>query len=307
MTERRRGFTMITVLWVMTVAAIVAAAGALAGRNAVNAATNRVHLQRAFWTAVGCTARVESAIDVALGSAKSFEKAAELWRVLDRSVLPIASGDESECAVRLEAAGTRLDMNAASEEMLERLFVALGLNDSAPSLVSALADWRDSDDLPRPLGAERDWYAAQRRELPRNGPLADLRELARVRGFESLAMVDSVLTADRGRVSLATASSSVLRAVPGITAESADEIASLQRAGTPVSDISAILGRVSRPSADSILARYADIARVTTPDPDAWLLTVRATVGTPAVTVTLTHRLLRDAKRAVVSESRSDP
>jgi general secretion pathway protein K len=298
---------MITVLWVMTVAAIVAAAGALAGRNAVNAATNRAHLQRAFWAATGCIARVESAIDVVLGTAKSYEEAAELWRVLDRSALSIASVDASDCAVRLEAAGTRLDMNAASEEMLERLFVALGMNDSAASLASALADWRDSDDVPHPLGAERDWYAAQRRELPRNGTLADVRELARVRGFEALATFDSVLTAEPGRVSLATASATVLRAVPGITAESADEIVSLQRAGTPLSDVSAIVGRVSRSSADSILARYADIARVTTPDPDAWLLTVRATVGAPPVTVTLTHRLLRDAKRAVVSESRSDP
>jgi general secretion pathway protein K len=298
---------MITVLWVMTVAAIVAAAGALAGRNAVNAATNRVHLQRAFWAAAGCSARIESAIDVVLGSAKSYEAATELWRGLDAASLSIASVDTTECTVRLEAAGTRLDMNAASEEMLERLFVALGLNDSAPSLASALADWRDSDDVPHPLGAERDWYVAQRRELPRNAPLADIRELARVRGFETLRTLDSVLTAEPGRVSLATASATVLRAVPGITAESADEIVSLQRSGTPVGDVSAIVGLVSRSSADSIRAHYADVARVTTPDPDAWLLTASATIGAPPVTVTLTHRLLRDAKRAVVSESRSNP
>src|SRR5262249_54363339 len=192
-------------------------------------------------------------------------------------------------------------------EMLQRLFVALGLNDSAPSLASALADWRDSDDVPHPLGAERGWYAAQRRELPRNAPFAGIRELARGRGFDALAPSEPVLTAEPGRVSLATAPATVLRAVPGIAAEAADEIVSLQRAGAPVGDVSAIVGRVSRSSADSILSRYAEIARVTTPDPDAWLLTARATIGAPPVTVTLTHRLLRDAKRAVVSESRSTP
>jgi type II secretory pathway component PulK len=315
----RRGFTTITVLWVMTVGAIVAAAGALTGRNAVNAATNRVHLERAFWVATGCVARVQWAIDTTLAESKTFEEAAVRWRVLGRIfVIPSPSVILSEakdllsvgsapCSTSLEAAGTRLDMNGASEEMLQSLFVALRHRADAAALAAALADWRDSDDVARPEGAERDWYAAQHRELPRNAPLADVRELTRVRGFENALTFEPFLSAEPGRISLATASAPVLLAVPGFTPGTAEQIVSLQNAGTPVADVMSLLGRVSRSSADSILAHFPEIVRVTTADPDAWVLTVRATLGIPPVTVSLARRLLRAGKRAVVVSSRSDP
>ena len=298
---------MITVLWVMTVAAIVAMAGELAGRNAVNGSANRVHLERALWLARGCAARAQAAIDTALAAGKTFDAAADTWRVLQRAALPVPGVDPVECAITLEAAGTRLDANDATEEMLQRLFDGLGLSANAEALVAAVADWRDSDDVPRPAGAERDWYAAMRRELPRNGPLADIRELARVRGFESLSMLERVMTAEQGRVSLATAPASVLVAVPGISSETADEIVALQNAGTPVSDVASLLGLVSRASADSMLAHFPEIVRATTPDPDAWILTASASVGMPRVTVTLSRRLLRAGKHAVVTSSRSEP
>jgi type II secretory pathway component PulK len=292
---------MITVLWVMTVAAVVATAGALSGRNAVNATSNRVHLARLFWTASGCAARAHAAIDSVLAATTTFAAAADKWRVLDRAVPP-----DTACVVSLEAAGTRLDMNDASEEMLQRLFTAMGYADDAPLLTAALADWRDSDAVERPQGAERDWYAMARREVPRDGPLADIRELSRVRGFDNLSAFAAVLTTEPGRVSLATASVNVLLAVPGITRETADRIVAMRDAGTPVPEVMSVLGLVSRSSADSLLGRFPDVVRATTPDPEAWLLTVRATVGVPAVSVTLTRRLLRAGKRAVVASSRSD-
>jgi hypothetical protein len=55
-----------------------------------------------------------------------------------------------------------------------------------------------------------------------------------------------------------------------------------------------------------MLARFPEIVGVTTPDPDAWILTARATSGMPAVTVTLARRIMRAGKRAVVVSSRSD-
>lgn len=297
---------MITVLWVMTVAAIVAMAGELAGRNALNGAANRVHLERALWLARGCAARGQAAVDTALAAGRTFEAAADTWRVLQRAVLPLA-GVDSECAIVLEAAGTRLDVNAATEEMLRRFFTGLGFSADADALAAAIVDWRDSDDVVRPAGAERDWYAAASRELPRNAPLADIRELALVRGFENLEPFASEMTAEQGRVSLATAPASVLLAVPGFTPETADRIVALQNAGTPVSDLASLLGLVSQASADSMLAHFPEIVRAATPDPDAWILTVRASVGTPPVAVTLSHRLLRAGKRSVVTSSRSEP
>lgn len=292
-----------TTLWVMTVAGVMAAAAALAGRNTVNATSNRVNLERAFWLANGCAARAQATIDATLGFSHNYEDAARVWRALDRAVGQLESS--SDCTVHLEATGTRLDVNAASEEMLARLFTAMGHGEQAIALVDALEDWRDSDDVPRPWGAERAWYLEAHRVAPRNGPLADIRELEFVRGFDGVVGFDSVLATDPGRVSLATAPVRVLLAVPGFTLETAEYVAAAQASGAPVTDLLTIIGNLSRLSADSLLARYADIVRVTTPDPDAWLLTVSAQSGFPAVTSTLVRRLVRSGTHADVVESRS--
>ncbi len=57
---------MITMLWVMTVAAVVTATGALAGRLAVHASRNRAELERAYWMAAGCASRARAVIDALL-------------------------------------------------------------------------------------------------------------------------------------------------------------------------------------------------------------------------------------------------
>jgi general secretion pathway protein K len=297
---------MIIILWVMTAAGVIAAAAALAGRNTVNSTRNRINLERAFWRASACAAIAQAVIDERLENAPTFEAAADTWRALDRMIAEDASAPGDRCTLSLEAAGTRIDVNSASEEMLMRLFEAMGLDDAAPALVDALNDWRDADDVPRPLGAERDWYAARGRDLPRNGPLADPRELARIRGFEALDRFESVLTTASGHISLTTAPVAVLRAVPGITRETAERIVALRETGAPVSDLLSIAGQLSHESADSLMAGYQDIARLTTANPDAWLLTVRGETGYPAVSVTLTRRLARSGRHAVVVGTRSD-
>lgn len=304
--SRRRGFAMITVLWVMTVAGVMATAAALAGRNTVHATRNRVQLERAFWAASGCAALAEAAIDDRLAEATSYEDAGVIWRRLDRAVLPVTLPDPDACSVLLEAAGTRLDVNAASDEIIANLLHAMGYGGNAESLVDALADWRDPDTVARPFGAERDWYIAAQRHPPRDAPLADIRELARVRGFESLAPFDTLLTVETGRISLATAPVTVLMSVPGFTRETAESIVAMRDAGTPVNDVISMLGGLSRTSADALLSRYADVVRLTTPDPDAWLLTVHAQVGQPRSIVTLTRRLVRSGRRAVVVQTRSE-
>lgn len=295
---------MITVLWVMTVAGVVAAAAALAGRNAVNAARNRVGLERAFWRARACAAVSQAAIDERLAEARTFEAAADVWRALDRAAA--ARAPESGCSVALEAAGTRLDLSSASDEMLMRLFQSIGSGDAAPAMLDALNDWRDSDDVARPLGAERDWYAARGRDVPRNGPIADLRELARVRGFEDLARFEPVLTVEPGRVSLATAPPAVLLAVPGITQETAERIVALREANMPVTDLLSIVGQLSHDSADSLMARYQDIARLTTANPDAWIMSVSAETGLPPARVTVVRRLARSGRHSVIVSAWSD-
>jgi general secretion pathway protein K len=303
---RRRGFTMITMLWVIAVAGVVAATGALVGRVAAHAARNRTELERAGWIAAGCASRVRADIDAMLAAARTDDEAGAVWQTLDRRVS--IAGVDRTCDLRLDASGTRLDVNSASDEMVARLLDALGVApDRAREMVDALADWKDTDDVARPNGAERAWYLAERREVPRNGPLADVRELARVRGFERVADFDTVLGTDGGRVSLATARVPVLMSVPGVTRETAEAIVRLREQGTPAGDLLAVVEIVSATSADSLTARYADAAHATTPVPDAWMLTVSATSGYPPNVASLEFRLARDGRRSRVASVRVDP
>jgi general secretion pathway protein K len=303
----RRGFTMITVLWVMSVASVVAAAGALAGRIAVDSSRNRTELDRAYWAATGCTSIVRARIDQLLRESSTDDGAASLWRSL-ATRLSSVSGPDRACTIEVRAAGTRLDVNAASDEMIARLLSAMGVPDGqASSMVDALADWKDSDDVARPTGAERAWYVHEQREQPRNGALVDIRELSRVRGFERLADFDTVLGVENARLSLATAPVLVLMAIPGVTREAAEAIVAQREQGSPVGDLLAVSELVSPESADSLRARYADASHVSTPTPDAWILVVRATSGFPPNTLQIETRLSRDGFRARVESTRVDP
>jgi hypothetical protein len=135
--------------------------------------------------------------------------------------------------------------------------------------------------------------------------LADIRELALVRGFENLQRFAPVFSTDPGRVSLAHASVAVLSAVPGFTRETAETVASLAEAGTPVLDASDVVGKITSQSAAELTSHYPEIVRVTTADPDAWLLEVRATNGAPPTSVVVQWRLIRTGRRCVVVRSRT--
>ena len=302
----RRGFALITTLWVISVAAVTATVGTLAGRNAVNSARNRTLLERAHWGAFACASRVRASIDERLDRGEDFSDAARVWRVLDREVQPLAAGVSSKCEISLEAAGTRFDVNAATDEMIGNLLRELGYEEgSAAAMVDALGDWRDSDSVPRSSGAEEQWYTSTRRDPPRNADIVDAAEIRRIRGFEDWARFDSVLALDKGRISLATAPVKVLAALPGFTEEAAEVVVALRDAGTPLPTLLSLLGLVSTASRESLLARYPDIARLTTTDPDAWLLTIRARGEDAAPTAEVRLRLQRVGKRAVVTEGRS--
>jgi general secretion pathway protein K len=294
---------MLTTLWVMSIASVVAMAAALVGRHAVSEGSARVELERARWIALGCERRAQAAIDAQLRDARTFEEGALIWRTLSRRI--VASSFVQGCDLYLEAAGTRLDVNGASREMIANLLTAIGHSDRAAEMADALDDWRDADDDALPLGAERDWYESAGRAWPRNGALADVAELLRVRGFENVGGLDSVLAIESGRVSLATAPVPVLMAIPGITRETAEQIVAMQDDGTPLNDLLSVTGMISQSSASALAERYPDAVRATTPDPDAWLIRVRVSRGQPAVSVRLEWRVIRTGSRCLVARTHS--
>lgn len=94
--------------------------------------------------------------------------------------------DGAKVEVQITDTSGQVDLNAATPEVLKNLFLAAGVDEPhAQALTGAVQDWRDSDDIPHPEGAEADTYRrAGMTWLPRNGPFRSSDELARVYGMD---------------------------------------------------------------------------------------------------------------------------
>lgn len=304
---RREGFALLTVLWILVGVAALGLTVQFTGRDAAASARNRMDLTRAAWLAEGCMERARAVIGEVLTSGEGdSSNGVDAWGGLDQIVPNSPLLAEGGCDLELRAAGSAIDINAADSEMLKRLFATLHVwAPRADSLIDSLLDWRDGDDEARPYGAERSWYEAHARPLPRNGPLADLRELRRVRGFEELGAVPRVLDVEPGRIALNHAPLEVLGALPGFTEEALSQVAEQRARGTRIRSLVDLSASLSPAARDSLYARFADVALLTTIQPDAWILTSRMSYGTPPVGSTLELRLVRAGSRAAVVRRRS--
>lgn len=303
---RRGGFALITVLWLLSTIGVVAIAATASGRDEFDAAANRIALEREFWQAQGCASRIQSAIaDSLVAAGDELGASNRVWRSVGEIVAATSPGD-SVCSVGVEAAGSRLDANTATGEELDRLFDALRLSEGA-ALRDALLDWIDPDSEPRTLGAETEWYLAQGRPLPRNGPLASPRELTRVRGFEQLASAERFVSVEDPRIYIGAAPPEVLASIPAFSPAIVDHILQMRADGRPIDDLILVLDGVPQSDADSALARFPEIRRVTSLDPEAWTLTIRAAIRPDAPALTLEQRIERNGDRTLVARTRVLP
>jgi general secretion pathway protein K len=152
----------------------------------------------------------------------------------------------------------RLDLNQAQPEALVGLFSQFTSANVARSLVDALLDWRDADDLVRPQGAEQDTYLrAGSRYLPRNAPLNRLDEFGRLRGVTDsivVAVAPYITVSGDLLIDVNAAPEPVLAAIPGIGPTGARAIvARRKRTGlfTSVSEVQTLLGRRHGGSSDA--------------------------------------------------------
>ncbi|HSY80327.1 MAG TPA: hypothetical protein VK807_01110 [Gemmatimonadaceae bacterium] len=299
MTTRRRGFALLAALWVTVALSAMALAGLLVARDVVTSAQNRVALMRGRWRAEDCLERARAVIDDAMNG-----RIAGRWESLDRAVAMSPAITDAACDVALVPTGIAVDVNAADREQLLALFRAIGIGEPvADSMADALLDWRDADDIPRPLGAERDWYRAHDQFTPRNGSFADVRELRRVRGFEGLSdsILNAVFTVEAGRIMWSRAPLAVLASLPGVGEEALARIVELRTRRIAVLDPNALASDLSPSARQALIDRYGDLSRLTTDRPDAWILTARGGAYTIEV------RLAPAGSRAAIVRRRTTP
>lgn len=196
--RRQRGVALLIVLWVVALLGVITGSYAISVRTETTIVDNLV---------ASAQARAAARAGVHIAVAQLLDgNATERWRTdgteydtefLDAR-LRIAVTDESG----------KINLNRAQGELIGNLLRAAGVaEDRVETLVDAVLDWRDEDDLRRLNGAEHaDYRAAGRNYAPRNAPFQSIDELALVLGLEPsiFDVIRSALTVYSGTPGLDT-------------------------------------------------------------------------------------------------------
>lgn len=215
-----RGVALIIVLWVMTLLSVIALSFAQTMRTDVNIVSNSLARVKAETLA---DAAIERAIfelykPQNLDGRWNADGASREWSYRDLNVT-ITMQDETG----------KIDINRAHEQLMRGLLRSQGLTEAdADKLVDAIADWRDTDSLRRPNGAEAPEYtAAGLNYVPANAPFQAIEELKLVLGmtpelYSRLAPHITIYSAVPG-INEQVATRDVLRALPNVNDQLIDE------------------------------------------------------------------------------------
>ena len=217
---REDGIALIAVLWLTILLTVIASGFAFSMHGEAVAAHNALSLAQARAAADGAIER--TAFELARP-----RNLPDVWRA-DGSVQTWSDGEIQLKASAVDESA-RIDLNVASDALLKGLLQNVGGLDAfaADSVLAAIQDWRDADDLKRPNGAEEaDYRAAGKTYKPSNAPFQSVGELARVLGmtqavFQRIAPIITVYSRQPG-VNAATAGRDVLLALPNATPDAVD-------------------------------------------------------------------------------------
>lgn len=224
---RRQGIALVLVLWILALLSVIAGSLVFSSRTEVLMAANLVS-----------AARGEAAADAGVHKAiyELTRPATDVLRWNGDGLTHSWDFGGARLLVTILDESGKVDVNTASIQLLKGLFLAVGVPDSeADSLVDAIADWRDQDDLRSLHGAERAEYsAAGRDDGPSNAPFEAIEELQQVLGLgdEIFARIEPFVTVHSRLPGVATAVAprTVLLALPGSTPEQVDIFVEQRRA-----------------------------------------------------------------------------
>ncbi|MEO8200999.1 MAG: hypothetical protein ABI679_10795 [Gemmatimonadota bacterium] len=279
----RRGFALLAVLWLIAALAILVSGGLALARTGLTASSNRVMLARAGWAREAC-------VEIMMQRGFSTNARSHHQEVTGTRG-SVDLGRTTWCSLQVEDPAGRINLNLADKASLQRLL--------GDSLSDALLDWRDPDNVPRPLGAEVDWYRMQRRSLPRDAPLASVNELRLIRGFDSL-MVDrlaSLLTVrGHGALNLNSASSAAIGALLQLPDEVIGLLERQRSFGRPVENLDQLMSLCPPSYRPALMARYQDLSQLVVFSPPELVVIATGGVGNSPLTAraTLTVVLVSD-------------
>ena len=266
-------FTALALLVLISGAAIELTAAAKPRRIAVAAILDRAELDAAATGGIE-HARAQLAQLTRVGALQSLRdptRVLDAWTAADGMVVAASLG-ELDYRVELHDAGARLNLNAAGEDQLRQLFVALRIDARrADRLAEAIADWRDGDQLRRANGAERSEYIRDGRAVvPDDGPFANVAMLRFVMGMtDSLyrLVLPYVSTLGSGRVDLNAAARPVLIGLPGMTEETVAALLRYRQQGRRVTSLDRFADELSPSARQRLRASMQQLQAMTVLEP----------------------------------------
>lgn len=213
------GIALVLVIWTLALLMVVAASFMLSSRADALVLRNSIATAKA-------AAAADSAVQRAIFEVLRASNLPDAWKAdgaqrdwaFDEAVVKVGIRDES----------AKIDINTASDALLKGLFASIGLGDEESTrLLDAIVDWRDTDALKRPNGAEEaDYKAAGLSYRPANANFQAIEELQLVLGmrpeiYRRVAPLITVYSRQTG-VNAATAPRDVLLAIPGVTSDVVD-------------------------------------------------------------------------------------
>lgn len=171
----QRGIVLVATLWVLVVLAVLVGAAIETSRLEQQIARNSVaRVQARALADAGLALGIKAVID---------RNPNDPWPVDSTPRIVSYAGRKIEIAIQDELG--KIDLNAAPHESLGKLFAATGVaTDRIASLVDAIRDWQDEDNLKHARGAEIDDYRSAGLEYgPRNGLFESIDELEQVKSL----------------------------------------------------------------------------------------------------------------------------
>lgn len=179
--ERERGIALLIVLGLVIFLSIIALSFSESQRLTSQIASNALAIARAQAAADGATHKM--LYELSRPRQSDADAEAERWKANGIAYEWSENGVQVSVSGRSEAA--KIDVNFAAEALLKNLFVTAGVEDGeADSIVAAIRDWTDADNLKRPNGSEIDDYrSAGKKVLPANDFFVAIEELQNVMGM----------------------------------------------------------------------------------------------------------------------------
>jgi general secretion pathway protein K len=216
--SRTSGIALVLVLWVLVMLTVMAGSFSLNMRREIDLVRNARERSVAGPLA-------EAGIYYAMNRLLKTDIQKQ-WRS-DGSVYEFLFGG-ARIRISIHDEAGKFDLNNAPDASLISLIESAGFsNEEAAGLVDAIIDWRDSDDLRQPNGAEQGEYQEAGQDYgPRNQPFQSIRELRRVLGisgdlYRKLEPMVTVYNELKG-IDPSKSPEVVLRALPSVTEEIID-------------------------------------------------------------------------------------